>query len=656
MTLGRRRIMRKILFSWAVVFVLMASSILMPASQEYEANIARSESEQKPVRGLTDLQDLEAFVDGIMTAHMRSYHIAGAVFAAVKDGRIFLAKGYGYADVSAKIPVSAAATMFRPGSVSKLFTWTAVMQLVEQGKIDLDTDVNNYLQGFYIPDTFPEPITMNHLLAHSPGFEEKGTGMGAQKAEDLLPLAEFLKEYMPARVRPPGQFISYSNYGTALAGYIVQIVSGVLFEDYVEENIFLPLGLKHSTFRQPLPKHLADDMSVGYDYRQGVYKAEEFELINGMAPAGSLSASAEDMAAFMIAHLQKGEYNGVRILEEETVFRMQDQLYTHDVQLDGNAHGFWEWTYNGVSTIGHGGDTWLFHSMLVLVPYSDTGFFVSYNSTGGGGPPRMELMRSLFDRYFPLEESENEESPSESNDDLRRYTGSYLSNRVNSSTFEKLGNLMSVIKVSETREDTLVLRSGASSSQWRPLEPLVFRKVGGQDLLLFRENENGAITHMFMGWAPMVACEKLTFTQTPGFHYFILGFAVFFMLSTFIWPVSAVRRKLCRCGGVDPDAPALVRLLAFIMSVVSLIFLLGLLILLSDPLQLMFGVPLFMKILLALPLAAMVPALAVFFFVFYVWIKKYWTWCGRVHYLLVFLSFLLFLWFLKYWNLLGYHF
>jgi len=636
--------------------VIVSGMVLMLSAQEYEASRERSEEAIKPVQGLTSPQDLEVFVDGIMAAHMRSFHIAGAVFAAVKDGRIFLAKGYGYADIAKKRPVTVSKTLFRPGSVSKLFTWTAVMQLVEQGKIDLDTDINDYLRGFTIPDTFPEPITMSHLLAHSPGFEEKGTGMGAKQAEDLLPLAEFLRDYMPARVRPPGQFISYSNYGTALAGYIVQVVSGTPFEDYVEENIFQPLGLEHSTFRQPLPEHLAGDMSTGYNYVHGVYKAEDFELINGMAPAGSLSASAEDMAVFMLTHLQQGEYKEVRILEQATVESMHKQLFTHNQQLDGNAHGFWEWTYNGVSTIGHGGDTWLFHSMLVLVADYNTGFFVSYNSAGGGGPPRMELMRSLFDRYFPADQSGGEKNPPESSENLRRYTGSYLSNRVNSSTFEKLGNLMSVIKVSKTSTGNLLLKSGPSSSQYLQVEPLVFRKVEEQDLLLFRENDKGAVTHMFMGWAPMVACEKLTFTQTPGFHLFILGISVFFMLSVLIWPFSTLRRKLCRCGGVEPDAPAIVRLLAGIMAGASLVFLIGLLILLADPLQLMFGVPLFMKILLALPLVAIAPALAVFFFVFVVWIKKYWTWCGRVHYLLIFLSFLLFLWFLKYWNLLGYHF
>ncbi len=121
-------------------------------------------------------EDLEAFLDGVLAAEMRSHSIASATVSVVKDGELFFAKGYGYADRESRRPVDPERTLFRPGSISKLFTWTAVMQLVEQGKIDLDADVNEYLTDFRIPDTFPEPITMEHLMTHTPGFEDGGLG------------------------------------------------------------------------------------------------------------------------------------------------------------------------------------------------------------------------------------------------------------------------------------------------------------------------------------------------------------------------------------------------------------------------------------------------------------------------------------------------
>ena len=435
-----------------LVFAFFAAAIchaLLSQESENEAELIPQEFEESAV--LSDPVDLEAFVDGIMAVHMRDKHIAGATFAVVKDGEIFLAKGYGYADLEKRKPVDPERTMFRPGSVSKLITWTAVMQLVEGGKIDLDVDVNTYLKDFKIPETFPEPITMKHLMAHTPGFEEKATGMAARTVDDLMPVGEFLKEYMPARVRPPGIITSYSNYGTALAGYIVEVLSGLPFEAYVKEYIFNPLGMTHSTFIQPPPADLVNHMSVGYKFEKGMFKADEFELIHGMTPAGSMSASGADMARFMIAHLQKGRFGEIRILEEETANLMHSQLFTHDPHVVGNAHGFWEMRYNNIYALEHGGDTLLFHSFLVLIPEHNTGIYVAYNSVGGGGPPRVQLVESILDRYFPLEIKADLEPPSDFKKRAKKFTGTYMVARANFTTYEKIANLFMTYKVGATK-------------------------------------------------------------------------------------------------------------------------------------------------------------------------------------------------------------
>ena len=238
---------------------------------------------------INDPAALEAFLDGVISTQLKQYHIAGATVAVVKDGALLLAKGYGFADLEeGPVAVDPGRTLFRPGSVYKLITWTAVMQLVEKGQLDLDTDINCYLD-FSIPARLlnqggnepPRPITLADLMAHTAGFEEVALGVFVRSAKEVLPLGEYLKEFLPERVYPPGELGAYSNYGAALAGDIVERVSGMPFAGYVEKNIFAPLGMEHSTFRQPLPAALAGQMARGYNYVDGVYCRESniFSLI-----------------------------------------------------------------------------------------------------------------------------------------------------------------------------------------------------------------------------------------------------------------------------------------------------------------------------------------------------------------------------------------
>jgi CubicO group peptidase (beta-lactamase class C family) len=649
--------MKKIKRMVLISFLLILNLSLSPKAQDLEIN--RSPFQVEAFTSLVNIDpgDLEKFVDGIMAVHIADKHIAGATFAAVNDGKIWLTKGYGYADIAKNKPVESGKTLFRPGSVSKLFTWTAVMQLYEQNKIDLNEDINQYLKGFKIPETFPEPITMAHLMSHTPGFEDKAIGMAARKPKDLMPLKDFLKKYMPKRVRPPGEITSYSNYGSSLAGYIVECISGVSFEEYIENNIFEPLGMNHSTFRQPLPDHLKDDMSVGYKYKNGVLKPDEFELLNGMAPAGALSTTGEDMAKFMIAHLQNGQYHDLKILNKETVQLMHKTLFTHDTRLSGNAHGFWEWEYNNLHSIGHGGDTLLFHSYLVLVPRHNMGFFVSYNSVGGSGASRVQLIESILDRYFPLSNNQGPEVDSETEaPDLNKFCGTYRSTRVNHSSIEKVAQLFSTIKIKTIDDHKLLLSSGSSQSQWIHVELLLFQKVGSQDKIVFKKNKEGHITHLFIGDSPYFAFIKLKWHETPTFHFFILGLVVFLFLTTLSWPLGVLRRKICRSSLEKPKAPQTFRLTAGIMSGLCVLFLIGLVSFLSSPEQIMYGIPLTMKLLLTIPFIALVLAVGVLIFSVILWIKNYWNWCSRMYYLLILLNFVVFLWFLNYWNLLGFQF
>lgn len=613
---------------------------------------------QEDAQGPNDPAELEAFLDGVMKAHLSSHDIPGATLSVVKDGKLLFAKGYGYADVEKRKKVDPAQTLFRTGSTGKLFTWTAVMQLVEQGKLDLDADVNTYLKEFKVPETFPQPITMTHLLTHTPGLEDSFLGMAAREPEDTVPLGKWLAEHMPARVRPPGQFTAYSNYGTALAGYIVEVISGIPYEQYVEEHIFKPLDMTHTTCSQPPAGELEKAMSVGYQYENGWHKERPFEIFRSMGPAGLMSTTAIDMANFMMAHLDYGKFNDIRILQEETAKRMQTRLFSHDPRVNGNAHGFWENRMNGLRIIEHGGDTFFFHTLMALIPEKNMGLFVSYNSAGTGGIPRYRLLKAFLDRYYPAPGIPLVKPGPDAKEKLQRYTGNYSVLRRSYTTLEKLGGLVSTLKVSITGDGYLLVDNsfGGGAGQWVLMEPLVFRRRGGLEKLVFRQDSQGRITHMFIGRLPYAAGEKMAGHEAPFFHIGLMIVCCIFFLTTLVWPLRAISRFLCRQKKQEEKSHRVPRVLAVIMSLLYLFFLLGLMAVTSDPLTLAFGVPPLLKTILIFPIAAAVLTIGMLVYTFLAWKKKYWTVCARLYYTLVALASLAFIWFLNYWNLLGFNY
>ena len=294
----------------------------------------------------------------------------GAVVVVVTPDKQVFAEGYGMADYAAKRPFTTDATLVRPGSISKLFTAIAVMQLVEAGKLDLDRDVNAYID-FTIP--LPDggaPVTLRQLLSHRAGFEEHIKGLFS-KARDPEPLGQWLRKSLPHRIFPNGDVEAYSNYGFALAGYIVERVSGEPFADYMQRQILDPLGMRHSTFRQPLPDDLAPLMAKGY--RSSDQPPLPFETI--IAPPGGLSATGEDMGRFMRMLLNGGELDGVRILSKARLDEMMAPINASAAGSIGLA--FVRQTVAGHPTVGHDGATITFFSTLVLFPEHGIGVFSS---------------------------------------------------------------------------------------------------------------------------------------------------------------------------------------------------------------------------------------------------------------------------------------
>jgi len=500
-----------------------------------------------PVAGGHALEktDVDAWLDGFMPYALARGDIAGAVVVVVKDGQVLTQKGYGFSDVQKRTPVSPETTMFRPGSVSKLFTWTAVMQMVEQGKIDLDADVNNYLD-FKIPPRDGKPVTMRQILTHTAGFQETVRHLIHPNADKLVPLEKFVKVSLPDRIFDAGTTPAYSNYATALAGYIVARRSGMSFDDYVEKNIFQPLGMNHSSFRQPLPKKLQPFMSQGYRGASSP-KAEKFEIVDP-APAGSLSASGADMAKFMIAHLN----NGAGLLKPETAKLMHEYRLDVVPGLHRMALGFYEQNINGHRGLAHGGDTSLFHSDLTLFIDDGVGLFVSVNSAGGEGAPRA-LRERLFDefgnRYFPAQPGTPKVDAETSKKHVEQLAGSYFNSRGVRTNFLHILDLISPIAIGPDEHGKLsapmVTNTGNKPRRWVEIEPYVWKDLDSGEKLAAKVDENGQINRWsFDTVSPFMMFDRAPWYKDPAWlsPAFYAALSLLF-LAALSWPVGAVTRK-----------------------------------------------------------------------------------------------------------------
>ena len=641
----------------ALLLVGVLSSVLDSASPQ----VALTQT-----NGLSEPMELEDFLDNEITAELNDYHIPGAAVSVVKDGQLFFAKGYGYANLQDNKPVVANQTLFMVGSVTKLFTWTAVMQLVEQGRLDLNADVNTYLKSFQIPATYPQPITLKNLMTHSAGFEDRNVGTIAQGADNIEPLGDYLAHNMPARVRPPGEVTAYSNYGVALAGYVIEQVSGMPFDDYIEANILNQLNMYHTTTRQPLPSDLAQDMSMCYTYADAGYQAGDPFLYMQIQPAGAMRTTVTDMANFMIAHLQNGIFGDSRILQNATAEQMHSQLFTNDPEVNGNAHGFWELNLNSLRILYHYGVTSSFASFFFLLPEKNVGLFVSYNSLGGN-QAEVRLLRTFLDRYYPIT---SPAAPSFSQQ-ASRFAGSYRATRMSYTTLEKAAAIFSQVDVVANSDGMLLLNGLGDQSKWVQVEPRVFRLSSGQrydayrlsgvqpnDTLVFGEDEQGHVTYMFINNHPEHAFEKVPWYENVSFTLsLIVACFVFFVSMLIFLPIRFLIDR--RRGGEKKVSSRWARWgrgLSGIFSLLNLLFFVGLLMGLGNTTPFAFGVPTFFVFVLSIGLVASVLGVVSVAFVVLAWKQGYWSLAGRLHYTLVTFASLAFIWFLNNWNLLGFRF
>jgi CubicO group peptidase (beta-lactamase class C family) len=490
-------------------------------------------------------ENVNAWLDGFVPISIGKNDIPGAVVVVVKDGQILTSRGYGFADVAKRKPVDPHTTLFRPGSISKLFTWTAVMQQVQAGKLNLDEDVNKYLD-FKIPPRNGKPITLRNIMTHTSGFEEQVKDLIAVDQKKYVPYDQILKRWVPKRVYDPGTTPAYSNWATALAGYMVSRVSGEPFEQYIQNHVFTPSGMKLATFQQPLPANLKPYMAEGY--QPGNDKAYGYEYV-GVAPAGSLAASGDDMGRFMIAHLA----NPSPLLNPQTKELMHTTANDPIPGLQKMSLGFYQSDINGHRVDSHGGDTVAFHSDLHLFLNDGVGLFVSFNSPGTAGAAhglRNALLEEFADRYFPGPADTRKIDAGTARENAEKLAGTWSTSRRSFSSFMSITDLIGQTKIGVDKDGNPLIADGLAAGlngqprKWIATGPMLWRDANSHETLGAKVVDGQVVRWSLGSVAPIIVWDRTPWYQNSSWLLPLtyLSLAVLFLTAVF-WPVRAVVRK-----------------------------------------------------------------------------------------------------------------
>lgn len=646
-------------------FAQIKSSLLPAIDQVPALNLGQPQAAPAAnAPGLSDRQDLASFLDDFFADELSARSAPGAVVAVVNDGEIFFAKGYGYANVEQKTPVDAERTLFRVASLSKPFTTTATMQLAEQGLLDLDGDIQDYLgDRVRLKNPFPKVVTFAHLMTHTDGSTKRRIGLAAETEASLQPLEDYLADHLPPIVHPPGELFSYSSHAITLLGYLVQNIAGQPFVDYINDHILQPLEMERSSFAQP-PPHLAD-LATGYQKQGDRFQAVPYLYLN-IGPAAALSTTATDMAHFMIAHLQGGAYKNHRILEPESVEEMHRIHFRSHPNLPGTGYGFRERRINGLQTIGHLGSLRGYSSSVTLMPDQNIGLFIASNSFSG---VHGRLLQKFFDRYFPAPQNaptpETQVDPSQL--DLERFTGTYRDLEYPRHTIAKLTAPYEHINIRltetglEIRSPALFFNYDPPNIQLEPIAPLLFyQKNNNNTLTAFEADANGNILYAYNPiYDKMGTFVKIAWYENLWFHAGLLAIAtLLFFSGLWIYPLHPTVRRLQGKPFAMPLADARAWKIAGTTSSLNLTFLVGfpLSLWLYGAWKLAYGMPWFGRAFLALPILSALLTVVMVAIALWTWSQKQWSTLRRMHYNVLALAAVVFTVLLGYWRVLGFQF
>ncbi|WP_379140937.1 serine hydrolase [Paenibacillus sp. sgz500992] len=371
-----------------ILGLALATLLILPSTA-----LAKAEPVQRSDAKLEEA-DVKEFTNQFFKQKEIQEQLVGAAVVVVKDGKVLLNQGYGYADVAAKKPFDADKTVFRLASVSKLLTSVGIMQLAEAGKVDLNKDIQGYLPHLQIPNKTGSPLTLKHLMTNTSGFDLGGSADPAK----AYSLEEYVKATVPTVTRKPGEAYRYNNYGFSLLGYIIEQTSGSTFEEYMKKGLFEPLGMDNSNvlFNSEVKKAIA----TPYDIT--LKPAAQIPNIPDSGPEGGMFSTGSDMAKFLQAMVNYGQQGSKRILTKDSVLEMEKNSVTIHPDIPGSGYGLetiYPSSYNGYTVVEKGGDLPGFHSNLWLLPEEKTGIFIVFNSDKGN--LRAPFFEQFMNRYFP---------------------------------------------------------------------------------------------------------------------------------------------------------------------------------------------------------------------------------------------------------------
>lgn len=479
--------------SWLLFILLILTQWCLDAVTANARTARADDSRQTALK--IDAKAMESWLDPFIAEEMKKQNLPGLVFVLVKDGRVVLSKGYGWANLEQQIPATPERTIFRIGSITKVFTAMGLMQLADQRKLDLQDDVNKFLDSPRVDQKYDQPVRVWHLLTHTAGFDQTGLGRREERPEERKSLAEFLEAQL-IRVRPPGQVSCYDTYGITLAGYLIERISGLSYRSYLKQNVFEPLGMQRTNVETP--GVLQRDLAPGYGYQDGKYLPQPYEYYVTL-PASSIDATALDMAQWMIALLGDGSTKSGRFLSKTTARRIKQPQFTNYPGFPGFAYGFWEDLRNGQRAIHHGGDMLGFTTEMYLLPQHNLGFFVAYNRNqeAGGGPANLRdlLTEKLMNQWFPQEEREKEASVTVPlKIDTTVFEGKYANNLYCHTCFDGQGWGWRLTSLKSGGPGVLI-----GSRRWLAVGPLLFQEENGSQRIAFRAGKFGQITHLIVG-------------------------------------------------------------------------------------------------------------------------------------------------------------
>jgi CubicO group peptidase (beta-lactamase class C family) len=343
--------------------------------------------------------------DGFVEQVMKDWHVPGLAVVVVKDGKIIYAKGYGYRDVKQGLKVTPD-TLFAIGSCTKAFTATALAILVDEGKLDWDKPVRDYLPDFRLFDGYAtEHLRPRDLVTHQSGLPRHDLvwyGSPLSRAE-IFDRLHYLEPSKPLHAK-----FQYNNLMYLTAGVLIERISGASWEEFVRRKILAPLGMKTSNFSvNDLRK--APDFSLPYQEEKGEVKEIPYRNIDAIGPAGSINASVNEMAQWLLLQLSKGKLNDRQIISEKGLSEVQTPQIVAggDLKYDESfyssyAMGWAVTSYRGHPGLGHGGGIDGFTSQIRFLPKDQMGVVVLTNSSS---PASGLIVSNAIDRMLGLSEA-----------------------------------------------------------------------------------------------------------------------------------------------------------------------------------------------------------------------------------------------------------